>query len=507
MLRHHASFTLAIALLLVAAGPAPAQTAVGSGFTYQGRLMLDGAAMNDNVDLRFTLYNSAGTGNPPAGGTQIGSAQTIAGVVVTDGLFTATPNGGGEFGSTAFNGQARWLEVAVRSPAWDGSDNEPPFTTLAPRQPLTATPYAQRALSAPNGHALDAVDGTRPDAVYVGNGGRVGIGTTNPQQRLHLAGTTHSIMFFEDQSAGGVNYHLGVNVSDHTFRISQSNVADRLVLTPAGRIGMGTLTPAFHLDVVSPVSGTARFRSADTFGTLISLYNDSAGGTNWSLISTGSGHAAGAGKLVFRNVFAATDRAAIDGAGNLGVGTTTPSSRLHLFHGSLGSTDWSMRIQNVNTSFQGGLRQTNGGFLEATNIVNGAANVARLDSTGNWAAVSDRRRKREIEPLTDVLPRALRLEPVSFRYDIEQADSTLPKSIGFVAQEVQPLFPSLVTDDGDTMTLNYSGLSVVAIAALREQQAVIDSLKEENADKDARLAALETRLERLEAALAGTAGR
>lgn len=502
MPRQRASITLAGALLLAAAVPVAAQTAVGPGFTYQGRLMLDGAALNDIVDLRFTLYDGAGTGNPPTGGTQIGSAQTIAGVVVADGLFTVTLNGGGEFGSTAFNGQARWLEVAVRSPAWDGSGSEPPLTTLAPRQSLTATPYAQRALSAPNGYALDAVDGSQPNAVYVGNGGRVGIGTTNPQQKLHLAGATSTSVLFEDQSPGGVNYHVGFNTSDHTFRIAQTGVADRLVFTPAGRIGMGTVAPAFHLDVVSAANGVARFRSSDTFGSLISLYNDSTGGTNWSLISTGSGHTAGAGKLVFRNVGAASDRAAFDGAGNLGVGTTSPLSRLHLLHNSLGSTDWSVRIQNVATAFQGGLRQTDGGFLEATNIANGVFNVARLDSTGNWTSVSDRRRKREIEPLTNVLPRALRLAPVSFRYDIEQSDSTLPKSIGFVAQEVQPLFPSLVTDDGDTMTLNYSGLSVVAIAALQEQQAVIASLKEENADKDARLAALEERLERLEATLA-----
>ncbi|MEM7756409.1 MAG: hypothetical protein AAF297_12350, partial [Planctomycetota bacterium] len=76
--------------------------------------------------------------------------------------------------------------------------------------------------------------------------------------------------------------------------------------------------------------------------------------------------------------------------------------------------------------------------------------------------------------------------------------------IGFIAQDVRELFPSLVTE-GETLTLNYSGLSVVAIAALQElkeekdaeiavQRAEIESLRAQQAD-------LESRLQRLEAHL------
>src|SRR5205085_3757006 len=54
---------------------------------------------------------------------------------VSNGLFTAAL----DFGSTAFWGAGRWLEIAVR-PAGNGS-----YTTLAPRQALTATPYASSA--------------------------------------------------------------------------------------------------------------------------------------------------------------------------------------------------------------------------------------------------------------------------------------------------------------------------------------------------------------------------
>ena len=69
--------------------------------------------------------------------------QAINALQVTAGLFTVALNAGGEFGANAFSGNARWLQIAVRSPAGGGG-----FTTLAPRQPLTAAPHALFALNA-----------------------------------------------------------------------------------------------------------------------------------------------------------------------------------------------------------------------------------------------------------------------------------------------------------------------------------------------------------------------
>ena len=71
---------------------------------------------------------------------------------VTNGLFTVTL----DFGTAAFQGDARWLQIAVR-PTGGGS-----YTTLAPRQALTATPYAMslvpgaviNAATGPGGIAL-----------------------------------------------------------------------------------------------------------------------------------------------------------------------------------------------------------------------------------------------------------------------------------------------------------------------------------------------------------------
>ncbi len=99
----------------------------GTAFTYQGRLSKDGAPVQGVCDFQFTLWDSA------SGGTALGTAPVNA-VTVTGGLFTIPAL---DFGSNAFTGQARWLDVAVRCPAGSGS-----YTSLTPRQPLTAAPYA-----------------------------------------------------------------------------------------------------------------------------------------------------------------------------------------------------------------------------------------------------------------------------------------------------------------------------------------------------------------------------
>ena len=102
------------------------QAAPGTAFTYQGRLTSGGAPVNGNCDAQFSLFDAA------SAGTQIGSTQTAT-ISVTNGLFTVAL----DLGDGAFNGEARWLEIAVRCPAGSGS-----YTTLSPRQALTPAPYA-----------------------------------------------------------------------------------------------------------------------------------------------------------------------------------------------------------------------------------------------------------------------------------------------------------------------------------------------------------------------------
>src|SRR6185295_15905048 len=114
--------------------------AQGTSFTYQGRLADSGTPVNGNYDLQFGLWNSS------SGGGQVGSTQTINSVAVSNGVFTVNL----DFGTGAFPGASRFLEIAVR-PASVGS-----FTTLTPRQPITSTPYAVRSLNAATADSVPA---------------------------------------------------------------------------------------------------------------------------------------------------------------------------------------------------------------------------------------------------------------------------------------------------------------------------------------------------------------
>ena len=118
--------------------------AQGTAFAYQGRLNNGRSPANGSYDLTFTLYATNSDG-----GVFIGPLTNTA-VGVANGLFTVTL----DFGSGAFDGNPRWLEIGVST---NGAGT---FTTLSPRQQLTPTPYAifANTTSQLMGNALQQVD-------------------------------------------------------------------------------------------------------------------------------------------------------------------------------------------------------------------------------------------------------------------------------------------------------------------------------------------------------------
>ncbi len=238
-----------------------AQTALGTGFTYQGQLKQNGAPINGTANLRFSLWDGPGSGSPPAGANQIGAAQPLSGVPLADGLFTVTLNDTGQFGSVAFNGQARWLQIEVCSDASCAST-----TALAPRQPISPAPYASFA-AAPWTQPIAG----GPDIAFTT--GNVTIGTTSTTAGLHvkheptttsgtlaIEGTTHTyISFFPDGFAAGRKAFFGFpcntcNDLSLTNQISGGGLSlaagtgGNLTIS-ATRVGIGTASPATTLDV------------------------------------------------------------------------------------------------------------------------------------------------------------------------------------------------------------------------------------------------------------------
>ena len=108
--------------------------AQGTAFTYQGRLNNTGALANGSYDFRFKLYAD------PSSIAQVGSTFLTNGIPATSGLFLTTL----DFGPGIFTGNSYWLEIGVRTNGGGG------YTTLAPLQAVTPTPYAVFANTASN---------------------------------------------------------------------------------------------------------------------------------------------------------------------------------------------------------------------------------------------------------------------------------------------------------------------------------------------------------------------
>src|SRR5574337_461969 len=180
------SRSIALTLLAMAmlSSGAEAQTTT---FTYLGQLDASGAPANGTFDIRFGLFAAA------AGGSQIGTSQTKSAVVVSEGIFTVQL----DFGVNAFPGADRFLEIGVR-PASTGE-----FTTLAPRQQISSTPYAIRTLVATNAEQLGGLPASR--YVQSNASGAVGIGTANPTNgKLSVDGGSASAVYGESTTGRGV---------------------------------------------------------------------------------------------------------------------------------------------------------------------------------------------------------------------------------------------------------------------------------------------------------------
>jgi len=123
--------------------PAAAQQ---SDFVYQGRLLDDGAPVNQRVDAVFSLWSAA------TGGVRVGQPIALNGLTVTDGLLAANL----DFGPEMYNGE-RWLEISINR------------ITLSPRQPIAPAPKAIRL-----------------EGVTNGPNGEFGVNTNSPQARWHV---------------------------------------------------------------------------------------------------------------------------------------------------------------------------------------------------------------------------------------------------------------------------------------------------------------------------------
>ncbi len=135
------------------------------------------------------------------------------------------------------------------------------------------------------------------------------------------------------------------------------------------------------------------------------------------------------------------------------------------------------------------------------------SNTGQLQtSTGTISTLSDARLKDQIADYSGALDRINALRPVSYHYRDAGKAAFQPEGthLGFVAQEVQQVFPQWVSegDDGYLM-LSMRGFEAVAVRAMQELSAENEALRSE---LDRRNAEYRARLERLESLLGERVG-
>lgn len=324
--------------------------------------------------------------------------------------------------------------------------------------------------------------------------GRVGIGVDDPEALLHVEGD-----LFINSSQGAIDFgypnngnqwHLStLNAGADLQFFSKPNGSNtntrRVFFQQDGRVGIGNTTnPGAQLDVLfnSTVSTPHILLSEEGNDYARISFQNSSGNKFWSIAGLNNTTTANE-RLNFYHS-STGDIISITGDGMVGIRTINPGARLHLFQGGqavgtgLRFDDGINQDWDITHGF--GLRFHFGGELRS--FINA--------TTGAYTQSSDARLKTDAEPIGTVLPNLLHLKALSYRY---KNAVTTEKTLGFMAQDAQKLFPELVhySEADDLYGINYAGFSVIAIKAIQEQQQVIEQQKDTIENLQKRLDSLE----------------
>ncbi len=167
--------------------------------------------------------------------------------------------------------------------------------------------------------------------------------------------------------------------------------------------------------------------------------------------------------------------------GKVGIGTSEPNVKLQITGGSDAS------YSNGTGYIVLGRESSSNIVIDANEIMarkNGVSSPLYIQNSGGELYVggaivhsSDARLKQDIENLNYGLKEILELRPVSYYW---KSKKTPQKSLGLIAQEVQPYLKELVTINtkrDNTLGINYTELIPILIKAIQEQQELINSLQ------------------------------
>ena len=373
---------------------------------------------------------------------------------------------------------ADWYKVGTSLPPQNISDNI--FTTGTVGIGLNS-PTATLHLLTNNASDLLKVDGVQTNSLFVNKEGYVGIGTNNiPTYGNNILTVGFASVFKGDMfckqgfiyTEGGTGISkgaLGYRSSDNSYFLSSLG-SEKIAFA----IGTNEL-PVADMRAIPNEGKTFRVTTEVSTANLpghkdianieleSSYYNGSSNRALSRLRNEVSNTNSGDYQL---DVEVGGDKQmSILSNGNVGIGTTAPSEKLHV-----------------------------------------AGNVF---ANGGIFITSDKRFKKEIKPLEGVLEKIQKLNGVSYQFKTEEFKErgfTERNQLGIIAQNLEKVYPELVKDYEDGYkAVNYDGLIPVLIEGLKEQQRVIKQLEVNNdglSDQVGQLstenAVLQTRLNELE---------
>jgi len=208
--------------------------------------------------------------------------------------------------------------------------------------------------NAGNANAALIFEGYSSEYGRFDSSGNLGIGTTSPAEKLTVNGGIGL------QRSGTQYWHYAVNASN-ALVFTRSSVADRLTLDSDGNLGLG-VTPSASGAGITLFQGGSFFVVAGGGNTILS--NNAVNNSGYKYINTdtagryqisGNEHqwyTAPSGTA--GNAITFTQAMTLDASGNLGVGETSPASRLHV-SGTSNSVDVFARIQQKGNNTAAGL--------------------------------------------------------------------------------------------------------------------------------------------------------
>jgi hypothetical protein len=467
----------------------------------------------NNADVRLRVWFNDGT----TGSQQLTPDQRIAAVGyavlaanVPDGAITAAKIASTTVTSANIaNGAIGTAQIGngvVTSAKIDSTTVQRRVTGTAPSGSFLTGINQDGTVATGAGGGVWSLNGT--NAYY--NGGSVGVGTSSPDTRFTVAGAgaynspnAAAITLNNTTPTTGRRWEWHALDDGNLQLVDFTQGASRMLIDAIGKVSIGTtafsLGPQSNLEVWTGPSDIGAFEV-------------------WELLTNG------AGRLIF-DVYGGSENGGTPGVnvgGQVSIGGTpitiltvagqgaynSPTAAAITLKNTTATTgrtwEWhaldngKMQLADYNAAATRLVIDTSGQVGIATDTptatlsVNGAAN----NTTGTWGTFSDRRLKKNIEPMTaGSLDRLLRLEGVTYEYtrpELRKDYAGLYR--GWVAQQVEEVFPDWVSEAPDGMKMvTPVGFNALTVEALRELRAEKDA---QIKARDAEIGKLNEKLER-----------